>query len=574
MKKISVKLVIAALLFATGLQAQSLQDGVNDYYAERFKSAKSTFEKLIAANPNNIEANYWLGQTFIGMEDVAAAKAHYEKALLASANAPLLLVGMGQVELMQNKPSEARQRFETALTMTRGKKSDDPEIQNAIGRAITEVYSDKEKKGDINWAIQLLTGASEQKIKNKRLLAEIYLNLANAHRKAKPGEAGGIAFQTYQRAIEEDPNFPVPYYRIAQLFNSQRNWDLYEKYLKDAVSKDERFAPAYYDLYRLALLGKRDFVAAEEYAKKYNAGADPDPQNDYLRIQTLWAKKDFDQAIAGAENIIAQNGKNAKARNYKLIADSYLQKKDTAKAKQYIDEYFVRQKSEEVLPNDYEMKAAIYSVIPGQEDIVYNSYLEAARLDTTLEGKTEILKNAATLFRNKNMREVEGDVLTELVKLKSNPSINELYDVMRAYYFGEAYDKSYAAAIKFTEKYPDEIYGWEFRHYNSKVLDTAKVDSIAVPDAIQLLTASEKDTVKFKTQYIRAASFLAIAYANKLSDPEKAIEYLKKWQSMDPANSENIQKNIDILSQALKSQNKTGSSSSNRTQSGSSSSGG
>ena len=55
-----------------------------------------------------------------------------------------------------------------------------------------------------------------------------------------------------------------------------------------------------------------------------------DPQNDYLRCQTLWAKKDFDGAITCAKNIASQVGANTKARVYKLIADSYLQKKDTA----------------------------------------------------------------------------------------------------------------------------------------------------------------------------------------------------------------------------------------------------
>ena len=96
--------------------AQNVATGVNDIYAERFQSAKSTFEKLIASNPNDIQATYWLGQTYIGLDDVAGAKAVYEKGLTTSSNAPLLLAGMGQVDLLQNKINEARQRFETAIT--------------------------------------------------------------------------------------------------------------------------------------------------------------------------------------------------------------------------------------------------------------------------------------------------------------------------------------------------------------------------------------------------------------------------------------------------------------------------
>ncbi len=546
MKKISITFLVAGLLLVSAIQAQSIQDGVKDLYAERFKSAKATFEKLIAANPNNIEATYWLGQTHLEMDDVAGAKNVYSKALLASANAPLLLVGMGQVELKENKVSEARQRFEAAITMTRGKKGDDPAILNAVGRAISYSYNTKDKTGgDINYAVEKLEAAAQRDPKN----AEIFLNLGNAYRKAKPGEAGGLAYQNYQKAADANPAFAVPYHRMAQLFNSQRNWDLYEKYLNDAISRDPRYAPAYYDLYYFKLL-RLDFAAAEDYAKKFVANTDPDPQNDYLRCQTLWAKKDFDGAISCAKNIISQAGVNVKARVFKLIADSYLQKKDTAAAKEFVDQYFTKAKPEELTAIDYQMKASVYSIIPGQEDIVYNSYMEGLKADTVLENKVELLKKGAEFFKNKGQREKEGDLLEELVKLKPKPTINEMFDVGRAYYFGGAYIKSYNAFNRFAEKYPEEVFGWEWKLNNAKIIDSTKQDSIALPDALKLLEFSEKDTAKFKKQYISAASFLALYYANKAGDKVKAIEYLKKWQTMDPVNKDAIQKNIDILSKA------------------------
>lgn len=546
MNKISITFLMAGCLFVGAIRAQSIQDGVKDLYSERYKSAKATFEKLLASNPNNIEANYWLGQTHLEMDDVAGAKNVYTKALQSSANAPLLLVGMGQVELKENKVSEARQRFESAITMTRGKKGDDPVILNAVGRAITETYDAKEKKGgDINFAVEKLKAAVERDAKNP----EYFVNLGDAIRKAKPGEAGGEAFQNYQKAAEANANFPLSYYRMAQLFNSQRNWDLYEKYLNDAVAKDPRFAPAYYDLYYFKLM-RLDFVGAEDYAKKFIANTDQDPQNDYLRCQTLWAKKDFDGAIACAKNLASQVGAATKARVPKLIADSYLQKKDTAAAKEFVDQYFAKAKPEELTAMDYQMKAAAYSVIAGQEDTVYAAYMEGLRIDTVLENKVNLLKKGAEFFKNKGQREKEGDLLNALIQLKPKPSINEMFDVGRAYYFGGAYVKSYDAFTKFAEKYPDEVFGWEWKLNNAKIIDSTKQDSIAVPDALKLIEFSQRDTVKFQKQYISAASYLALYYANKAGDKKKAIEYLKKWQNMDPVNKDAIQKNIDILSKA------------------------
>ncbi len=553
MKKISVRLVIAALLFTSVSQAQSLKDGISDYYAKRYAGAKSTFEKLIAANPNNIEANFWLGQNFLAEKNIAAAKSVYEKALLSSANAPLLLVGMGEVELLENKVNEARQRFETAVTMSKGKKGNDPEILNAVGRSITNAYTIKEKKGDINYAVQVLQEASAAKIKDKRLVAEIFVNLGNAYRKAKPGEGGSQAFEAYQKATEADPSFAIAPYRSAQLFNSQRQWDMYEKYLTEAIEKDNRFAPAYYDLYYLKL-GKLDFATAEEYAKKYISSSDPGPESDYLRVQTLFAKKDYDQAIAGAKNIIAQVGPTALARNYKLIAYSLLAKKDSAAARPFVDDFFKKADPEELIAKDFEMKADAYSAIPGMEDEVQAAYVQGATVDTVLENKIETLRRGAKYFQDKNLRSREAQLLQEMVKINPKASMRDYYDIMRAYYFAKDYEDSYAASVSFSEKYPEEIYGWEFRHYNSSVIDTVKFDSIAIPDAVMLLEASKKDSVKFGAQRKRAANFLAITYVNKLKDAVKGIEYLKELQLADPANKEQIQEMIKSLEDSAKQQ--------------------
>lgn len=531
MKKTSITFLVAGLLFVGALQAQNLQDGVNDLYAERFKSAKSTFEKLLASNPNNIDAIYWLGQTYIEMDSVGGAKAVYDKALMASANAPLVIVGRGQVDLIEKKASEARQRFEAAITMTRGKKGDDPTILNAVGRAITDTYTDKDKIGDINYAIQKLEAAGQRDSKN----AEIFLNLGNAYRKARPGEAGGLAFQNYQKAIEANPNFAPAYYRLAQLFNSQRNWELFEKYLNDAIAKDPRFAPAYYDLYYYKL-GKLDFNAAETYAKKYIETTDPDPQNDYLRVQTLWAKKDYDQAIAGGKNIIAQAGPSTKPRVYRLIADAVVAKGDTAGGKEYVDQLFAKAKPEDLNAKDYLLKAAVYSKIPGQEDSFFTIVSDGVKADTVIDNKVDLLKWAANVYKNKGQREKEGDILQMLVNVKPNPSINEMFDVGRAYYFGEAYLKSYEAFKSFQAKYPDEVYGYEWKFNNAKIIDSTKKDSIAVPDAVALMDFAQKDTTKFKKQYLNAAGYLVQYYANDADDNAKAIEYLKKMLILDPAN--------------------------------------
>ncbi|HEY6503755.1 MAG TPA: tetratricopeptide repeat protein [Chitinophagaceae bacterium] len=529
-------IAISMLLAVSGSQAQSVQEGVNDLYAERYKGAKATFEKLIAANPNNIDATYWLGQALIASGDVPAARNVYSKALMTSANAPLLIVGIGQVELIENKPSEASQRFEAAITMTRGKKGDDPVILNAIGRAIVNTYTDKEKKGDINYALEKLEAASLRDPNN----AEIFLNLGNAYRKAKPGEGGGKAFENYRKANAANPNFAPPYHRLAKLFETQKNRELFEQYLNDAITKDPRFAPAYYDLYYYRL-GKLDFPAAQDMAAKYIANSDPDPQADHFKAQTYWAEKKYDDAINISKQIIGKAGAETKPRTYILLADSYLAKGDTLAAKPYIDEYFAKAKPEDVTSIHHRIKADIYSAIPGQDELVYSTYLEAVNADTTIDGKVDLLKQAALLFRKKGLREKEGDIMAMLIQTKPKLSINDVFDATRAYYFGQAYTKSYDMALKMTENFPNEVYGYQWKFNNLKILDSSFTENKLVPAAIEYFEFSQKDTAKYKRDYLSSAGFLLGYYANEAKDGAKALEYCNKMLLLDPAN-ENLLK--------------------------------
>ncbi|MGH2552078.1 MAG: tetratricopeptide repeat protein, partial [Chitinophagaceae bacterium] len=259
MKKTAITNLIAGLLMITALQAQTIQEGMNHLYAKRHKSAVDVFQKLLAANPNNIEAIYWLGQAYFNMDENDAARQLYEKAMATNGNAPLMLVGIGHADLLDKKNNEARQRFEEALTASRNRKGDDPIVQTAIGRAIVD-----SKTGDFKYAIQLLLAAAAKEPKN----TETLLQLGNAYRKADPGRGGSDAYIYYKKALEVNPSFAPASMRLAKLFESQQNWPFVLQYLNEAVAKDVKFSDAYYELYWYYFL-RLDFKEADNQLKKY-----------------------------------------------------------------------------------------------------------------------------------------------------------------------------------------------------------------------------------------------------------------------------------------------------------------
>lgn len=547
MKKTTITLLMAGLLITSGINAQTLQEGMNHLYAQRYKSAIGVFDKMLAVNPNNIDAIYWKGQAILENEEIKSARlietrSLYDKALQITNGAPLLKVGMGHVDLLSEKSEDARQHFETALTMTRGKKGDDPVIETAIGRAINDA-----KGADYKYAVRLLEDAATKDPKN----TETLLQLGNAYRKAGEGLGGGSAFQTYKKALEVNPSFAVASLRLAKLFESQKNWELVLQYLNEATTKDSRFTAAYYELFYYYFY-RAKFDDAENYLKKYIDSKLPesDVQDQFLYGQLCYARKDFDCAITKGESVVANSGATTKPKVYRMLAYAYFDKGDYTNAKKYSDEFFAKKNPDDYISNDHKLRADIMSQTGGSPDEILVNYVQGAELDTTVADKIDFLKKGVTYFKEKKIRDREAILIQKIIEIKPKPTINDYFDLTLAHYFSQSYAKSRDAAMKIQELYPDQVYGYEWAFNPSRIVDTVKKDSIAVPDAIKLFDFAAKDTAKFKKQYISSASFLAIYYANDAKDKEKAIDYLKKWQMVDVVNAENIQRNIDILMKA------------------------
>jgi len=122
MKKTFITVLSVGLLAVTGLKAQTVEEGIRHMYADRYKSAIVVFEKILAADPNNVDAIFWLGQTYFDYDKNDKAKEVYQNALNKLGSQPLILVGLGHADLLDHKTADARQKFEAALTASKDKK--------------------------------------------------------------------------------------------------------------------------------------------------------------------------------------------------------------------------------------------------------------------------------------------------------------------------------------------------------------------------------------------------------------------------------------------------------------------
>jgi tetratricopeptide (TPR) repeat protein len=532
MKKIRISLLAGVVLAGNVLFAQSVEQGKKFLYYERYKSAKETFEKVLASNPNNIEAVYWLGQTLLtapalsDVRDTVAAKTLYQKALQTNGSAPLLLAGIGNIELREGKTADAKQHFETAISLTKAK---DVNVLNAIGEANAD-----SKSGDAGYAIEKLNLAAQTKNFNN---PDTYLIMGDVYRKLLTD--GGNAVQSYQKALGLDPKSAAAEYKIGKIYLTQRNTEYFLPAFEKATELDPSFGPAYYELFYYWFYHS-DVNKAIGYFDKYAAVTDPKPSDDYDRISFLYAAKKYQECITASQQKLSSLGANADPKYYKLIAYCYNDQGDSTNAKTFLDQYFAKQKPEGYVTQDFTFYAQVLSKFPGNDSLVTVNYQRAIDNDTVLDEKLEILRQAALNAKNSGNKPANAYWQGKLYAMKKAPSNSDLYNWGIANYQAGNYKTSDSIFCGlYQTQYPDQIFGYLWCARSKRAQDDSTNSGGLAVDAYGKLAQfgrSSPDSLKYKSQIIESYFYLA-QYNNDIKkDKPAAISYLQKVLEVDPTN--------------------------------------
>lgn len=541
MLKIKIaSLLLTLIITAKILPAQSIDEGKKFLYYERNASAKDVFTKLVAANPNNIDAVYWLGQTYLAMDDSLSAKDLYQKTLQANPNAPLLMVGVGHIELLENKTSDARNRFETAISLTKGK---DANVLNAIGKANVD-----SRYGDVNYAIEKLKIAADRDKKNQ----DIWMNLGDAYRKITDGANAQIS---YQNALGINSKNARANFMIGRLYQTQgiQQEPIYTKYYNDAIAQDANYAPVYVWLYDYYY--RRDVNKSRDYLNKYIAVADADPKNCYYQASILFASQLFRDAITKSDECIAAGGTDPYPSLYGLKAYAYDRLGDSVNAKTFFDTYFQKQIHEKLGPGDYAAYAKVLLKFPGNEIIASNYADTAINLDTLESNKLEYVNSiAANYAAAKNYAEA-GKWYAKILNIKKNFGKVDLHNAAYNNYLAGNYVTADSIYGIYTQKYPEEIYGYRWRARSNEGIDTARTQGLANPYYEKIITLAEADTAKdkVKSDLLAAYNYMLAYQYNIKNNIDSAIIYTEKILVVDPTNAGAI-KNRDALKSAAERQ--------------------
>lgn len=463
MIKHTIRFILASALMCNAAFAQSVDEGKKAFYYEKYKTAKETLEKAVAAKPDDVEAAYWLGQTLIEMHDTAGAKAVYQKALQTKGSDPLLLVGAGHVELLEKKTNEARQRFETAISLTKGK---DIGILNAVGHANADAAD-----GDAKYAIDKLTLATQIK---KFKEPDVYINMGDAHRKLMDG---GAAVTAYQNALTLDPKLAEAPYKIGKVYVTQGpdQAKIFLEKFNDAITLDPAYSPAYYDLY--SYWYSRDVNKAKDYFAKYKASTDFTPSVEAEEISLIYASGDFKGAIAKADEKIQKDGDKADIKLYRTKAYAYDKLGDSANALKNMEIFFSKASPDVILPDNYVKMAEISARFPDKVAQADDYFNKVIGMDTLTANKIQYAKAASDMYKKLNDRAKSANWLTKILTYKPDYTKTDLFYAGWENFYGEKYVTADSVATLYKAKFPDDMQGYYMAFRTKWSADTAALSS-------------------------------------------------------------------------------------------------
>ncbi len=530
MNKLKIGLMAFVLLVLNTAFAQTIELGKQQVYYERYKSAQETFQKLVAANPNDDVAIYWLGQSMIlpddaSAKDISAAKALYQSKL-ALPNNFLIMVGIGQIELMEGKLQDARSRFETAVSLTAGKNL---AVLNAIGFANGNPDS---KNGDAAYAIEKLKQATQLKKFND---PEVLVNLGDAYRKNMDG---GNADQSYKAALNLNPNYARANFRLGKLYQSQGRGQesIFMEFYDKAIASDPAFAPVYSTLFNYFY--ETNVTKAAEYFEKWQSNSDVDYKTCYYRAALKYAQGFFMEAITKSDECINENKENPYPNLFGLKANAYNRLKDSIHAVESYAEYFKRQSPEKITSGDYVEYAKNLLKIPGNEAQAGLIIDKAVSMDSIESNKVQYLKTVAQAYESKKRFVEAADWYNKIVAVKKNPSKFDLNTTAFNYYKGGDYQKSIVAFTASANKFTDDPYAYNMIGKASWAIDTTMEQGLANTAFEKTIQLSMVDSVKYKPQLMTAYKYFVAYFANIKKDKDMALSYVEKALALDPNDAE------------------------------------
>lgn len=536
------KLVLFTLLTsgALVLKAQSLEQGNQQLYYERYHTAAQTFRSILKANPNDAAAWYGLVKDYVVLNKTQKAVDTLQYAPAGIQDEPYYKVAKGTLLLQQGKTAEAGNFFADALKQTKEK---DAQVLSAVADAQLMA-----RQGDANVAVDLLQKAIKRDKKN----AGLYVLLGDAYLKMHNGTE---AYKAYQQALEKDDKYAAAYHRIGEIFLSQKNPDMYVDYFKKALAADPAYAPSIYKLYGYEFY--HNPKQALRYYQDYISKSDASENGQYDLADLYYINKQYDEAIDKANTILRTAGDKAQPRLYKLMAYSYAEKGDTATALNNMQQYFAKGADTSFIGRDYLTMGDLLLAQNGQDSVAMGYYEKGVDNEKDSSVRYTYYNKLAQMAAGQKDFAAQAKWMGKYYAGNPKATNVDLFNLGLAHFRAEEYNQADSVYGMYVAKYPEQTYGYYWQAKSKALQDSAMQKGTAVPAYQALITVLQKDTTdaNYHKWMAEAYAYLAAYETNTEKDYAKAVDYFQKVLEVDPDNAD-AKKYIGLLEKSIAQQDK------------------
>jgi tetratricopeptide (TPR) repeat protein len=184
-----------------------------------FTNAFTAFNKSQEFMPTSALPFYGLGNTYFAKKQYADALKLYSKALQIDPKFSMAYKKLGDTQRLLDREKEAISAYKNAIQLG----YNTLETRFWLGTLMLETKQIEE-------AIKELEEVAKEMPK-----AEVFISIGNGYEKLKRDVS---AIEAYQKAIDSDPNSALAYYKLADVFQSQREYTKAKEAYEKAISLD------------------------------------------------------------------------------------------------------------------------------------------------------------------------------------------------------------------------------------------------------------------------------------------------------------------------------------------------
>ncbi|WP_353104222.1 tetratricopeptide repeat protein [Myroides odoratus] len=546
-KKYSISLLTLALSSSFAF-AQSINEAKTAINAEQFDKAKEILKDLIGKKPAEGVNYFYLGDVFLKEDQSDSARYYFDQGLLAKTKGSLNYIGLGQIELDNNRSAEAVANFKKA---EKDIKKKDYNEQLLVAAAYLNSKMPNAKEAQTIAADVVAKDYSNPM--GHLLLGRAFLEQKNLN----------DAFASFRNAYDLDNTLVEAKLQMAMITKRARAYADAIKACEEILATTPGYAPAYREIAEISYMWskanaprEKELIAqAGENYKKFIKATDNSIDSQMRYADFLVKTENYPELERVATQMKDIKGVNPRIHRYLGYA-AYENKNYQVSVDaldKFLKVYLKESKSLNAIGRDY-MYLGLSEIglsNDGENKELYNKGLnhlkDAINVEIAIAG--EFNRYGLDLFRAKKYQNVI-DILSISADVKE--SSGYIYD---NYYVGYSY-----YLLGSTERPDSEDLLKKADEYLAKTIEASPltqeayfyraranryIDHVDAYDRMFesyqgfLKVLGEKNELKDaanKEQVIEAHTSIATYYANKNRNAE-AIEEFKKVLNLDPTNS-------------------------------------